>query len=372
MGGKAFAELGQDAFPRIPTQVYTPLKARLAAHLKKLYAFVDTPAGSPEKGDHGDIVFVVCTPLTTGHKPKADNTDAALSNAHARIKDALGAQYGIPAKGTCMPMSNFAVPAGPELAGKFCQVDLHVCKDKDEWQRTLFFNSYGDMGMILSLFTRAHGLTLGTKGLRTHYIKQDETHISSFFLSDDLEKILRFLGLSMETWARGFATRADVFAWLKSSRFFAPRRLVGADPTQEKKAVRQHREMYQAFLEFSNALAAEQPNSNSGPDSESAEEIIKEATRQEALIYFGKKESYNALVAKNLQDYNFRQKFNGKKMMEWTGLQGTVIRLVMHGVRERLSEAEIAAMDEGTLRNVVLEVKPEAEIRYSAVKDSKE
>ncbi|THH08498.1 hypothetical protein EW145_g2660 [Phellinidium pouzarii] len=361
MGGKAFAEeLGTaDVFPRIPARVYLPLKARLAAQLKTLYAYVDTPAKTPEKGDHGDIDFVVCNPLTASG---TDSTDSALSKALSHVKDALGAQYCKIVDGP--RMSNFAVPLDAELEGKFCQVDVHVCKDKAEWKRTLFFHSYGDMGMILGLLSRARGFTLGTKGLRTHYAKPNESQISSFPLSDSFDEILPFLGLSMETWARGFATRAEVLAWLKTSRFFVPRRLITAFPTQEKKAARNKREMYQEFLELSHALAAADV-----PESGLSVERAKEDTRQKALVYFKKKDAYDAIVTANVRERIFRDKFNGTKMMEWTGLHGKVIRVIMHGVRERLSEAEITDMDEKALRKLVLEIRPEAEIKYAATKD---
>jgi hypothetical protein len=45
---------------------------------------------------------------------------------------------------------------------------VHVCTDKEEWTRVIFFNSYGDLGMILGLIARNVGLQLGIKGLKVH------------------------------------------------------------------------------------------------------------------------------------------------------------------------------------------------------------
>jgi hypothetical protein len=47
----------------------------------------------------------------------------------------------------------------------FLQVDVHVCEDRNEWDRIMFFHSYGDLGMILGLIAKNNGLKLGSKGL---------------------------------------------------------------------------------------------------------------------------------------------------------------------------------------------------------------
>lgn len=156
MGGKAFHELGGDAFPRIPPLVYSILKKRFTEKLKTLYDLVGVPHEAPEKEDHGDVDFIVCCP----RDPDVHTTTLII--------EILGAEHAILAEGN--RTSNFAVPASNDLGYEntevYVQVDVHLCGDKSEWQRTLFFNSYGDLGMILGLIARTQGFTLGTKGLR--------------------------------------------------------------------------------------------------------------------------------------------------------------------------------------------------------------
>ena len=38
--------------------------------------------------------------------------------------------------------------------------------DKEEWDKIMFFHSYGDLGMILGLLGKNVGLALGYKGLK--------------------------------------------------------------------------------------------------------------------------------------------------------------------------------------------------------------
>ena len=56
MPGKAFtANLGQAAFPLIPTQTHQQLKASLGDKLHSFYAHVGSPAPATDKREHGDV-----------------------------------------------------------------------------------------------------------------------------------------------------------------------------------------------------------------------------------------------------------------------------------------------------------------------------
>lgn len=56
-------------------------------------------------------------------------------------------------------------------SGPLSQVDVHVCRDREEWSRVGFFRSYGDMGMMLGLIARNIGLRLGETGLKVRYFE---------------------------------------------------------------------------------------------------------------------------------------------------------------------------------------------------------
>ena len=153
MGGKAFdvLNLGDNAFPRMPPDLYQTRKVTIHEKLLTLFRFVGTPIERPNKSDHGDIDFVVC-------EPKQENVTLDL------VKVTIDAEHLV--KSHAMNLSgtsNFALPS--TIVGEYYQVDVDICTDKDEWDRVMFFHSYGDFGMILGLMSRAYGLSLGTKGL---------------------------------------------------------------------------------------------------------------------------------------------------------------------------------------------------------------
>lgn len=101
MGGSAFnLLLPGNSFPRLPPLVYRALKERLTQTVASLYLHVATPAEAPEKLDHGDLDFIVCTPR--------ESSSHSLNAPHDRVKAALGASHCILEDGN--RTSNFAIP----------------------------------------------------------------------------------------------------------------------------------------------------------------------------------------------------------------------------------------------------------------------
>jgi hypothetical protein len=165
MGGSAFLQiLPYHSFQRLPHQVYMNVKDRLCPHLEALYAYVAVPAEAPGKLTHGDLDFVVAEARNEGDPQRLQVAGPE------DVKRAIGATHHIPMQGN--RTSHFAVPIPKEEwlteSGdeQYCQVDVHVCEDAEEWERIVFFHGYGDLGMILGLMARNNGFSLGTNGLR--------------------------------------------------------------------------------------------------------------------------------------------------------------------------------------------------------------
>lgn len=155
MGGNAFDKLnlGDNAFPRMPPDTYQTRKRDIHEKLCTLFGLVGTPIERPNKSDYGDIDFVVC-------EPRLENVTLDL------VKATINAQHMVESLTTDrLGTSNFALPSTTDVQGYY-QVDVNICIDRDEWNRVMFFHSYGDFGMILGLMSKAYGLSVGTKGLK--------------------------------------------------------------------------------------------------------------------------------------------------------------------------------------------------------------
>lgn len=245
----------------------------------------------------------------------------------------------------------------------FGQVDINVCSDKAEWERIVFFHAYGDLGMILGLLARNHGLALGTKGLKVNsrstvislksktVLKQlPSAPYPPFDLCESFDKIMDFMGLSMDIWKAGFQTKQEIFEWAGSSPFFDPHRFKSEGPGIRK--VKPERKMYTQFVEWARQRAADQIEED--PLDSDSEERVKQA-----LIYFNKKDEFDTLLHQRAcEQYTrttMKEVWNGKKVMAWTGFPPEYwkgVKMVMDRVRQTVQG------DEGVL--AIFELEGEA------------
>ncbi|EDR13361.1 uncharacterized protein LACBIDRAFT_309137 [Laccaria bicolor S238N-H82] len=362
MGGNAFnAVLAANAFPRIPPKVYRALKARLFPALVNLYSWVGVPMEAPEKANYGDLDFLVAC-------PKASTSNEAVDIPHQTIQSVIGATFVNPMEGN--RTSNYAVPVelgewgshghaqeeedSRRLAddGKiFYQVDVHVCTDKAEWDRVIFFHSYGDLGMILGLVGRNNGLALGVKGL-----KIPDPPNPPFPLSESFSEITQFLGLPMEVYNAGFKTKVEIFEWVALMKGFTPHqfRTEGAGISK----VKADRKMYAEFVQWVQA------NTQTKPSEHGSREERQEKIRSEALAFFQKKEEFEALARARNDRQRLKEVFSGSRVREWAemGERWKGVKAIMDAVRQRLGGEEgvlkfVTENGEEELRKVVLEVR---------------
>ncbi|KAF9533105.1 hypothetical protein CPB83DRAFT_845833 [Crepidotus variabilis] len=369
MGGSAFsATKAASSFPRIPPPVYQNLKTRFLTKISELYNYVGVPVEAPEKVDHGDIDFLVAF-------PKAPFTNL-VNIPHHVVKSAIDAEFMVTMDGN--RTSNYAVPirctewqpfgfqvdedkrrSDAEDNEIFYQVDVHVCESKNEWDRIMFYHSYGDLGMILGLIARNMGLKLGTSGL--HLLDHPNTH---YLLSTEFDDILKFLGLSKEVFDRGFNTKRQVFEWAASCKYYDPVRFKTSG--QGIRKVKMDRRMYYEFVEWVRQGRGESDLSED--EDESADQLLLDVkankAREEALLYFGKKEEYDAVVRERDGRKRLKEVFTGSVVRDWTKLGGNwkAIKLIVDEVRQRLGGEEgVLAFWEKSgidkLREYVLEVQ---------------
>ncbi|KAL4251858.1 hypothetical protein ABKN59_002645 [Abortiporus biennis] len=322
MGGNAFNLSHPNAqFPRLDTNTYTHLKQENLSALQKLYEFVIVPHEAPEKADHGDVDYVVFK------KRQADVLDVV----HAEdIQIALGATWFIPSLAkNGFGTSNFAIPwpvdaeegkstsdssaAASSLDtidyGKYYQVDVHVCPDKDDFDRVEFFKSYGDLGMIVGLICRSIGLSFSSNGLRFSDPLPTYPQIT-FHLSKDFPDILSFLDTA----------------------------------NNARRKARDARPMYQNFLKYVRSIAGTSNNGDTQVhDPSSVKEKGKHRERKQAIMSnvltrYGKRALYDALLRVASIKQHVKDVYTGRLVTEWTGVQGTPVRWIMNEVERRLGE----------------------------------
>jgi len=319
MGGNAFNASHPEAlFPRMPPSVYNLAKTRILAALQPLYEHVATPAEAPQKADHGDIDFLVCS-------PKSEVT-------YEHIQAAMQAIWSIPKKGT----SNYALPwdtiAGSHSHARpddYIQVDVYLAEDLTEFERVRFCHSYGDLTMILGLMARSCGLSLGLHGLRLANPVPTSPPIT-FHLSSSFPQILSFFGLTMSRWMEGFATQEEIFDWISSSPYYNPGVMARSEAdNQGGRRAREARGMYQNFLVYA------REHTRAG-----ASVSDRDTAVQTALQFFGKWDVLNQLLQVAAVKSHISASFTGKLVTEWTSVHGPPVRWIMDEVKKKLGGEE--------------------------------
>ncbi|KAJ3895454.1 hypothetical protein GG344DRAFT_38886 [Lentinula edodes] len=361
MGGSAFNFLLASSFPRLPPPVYHALKARLTPVLQQFYVHVAVPAEAPEKTDHGDLDFVVFCPrnLSAPH---------SVNVPHELIKAALGATHCILEEGN--RTSNFAIVVdrgtwghlgcteqeekSRQSAGEhdiYCQVDVHVCAEKNEWERVVYFHSYGDLGMIQGLVASNVGLVLGVNGLKFPHPPHP-----TLILCQDFTIISKFFGWSSERRNSGFDNRQQIFEWVSESRFFDPKCFQTSGEGIRK--VKAQRTMYSDFVAWAKQRLAE-----GGLTSVDMAEVKRrrERVREEALIEFGRQDEVEAYVKEFEGRKKLKSSFNGTVVNAWTHSKGnwrkvkTIMTIVreQHGGEEGLLQILMTEGEEGLKERVM-------------------
>lgn len=156
----------------------------------------------------------------------------------------------------------------------------------------------------------------------------------------------------MDTWKAGFPTQQAAFEWAAGSRFLDPRILGGKKNRSKRKEIGK-RDMYNNFC----AWAQDQPRDKSKP------EWTPETVVAEALVFFGKKSEYDALMGEyrrlemmHEEKRRLKTMLSGTLVKEWTGLHHLEVKKVVDRTREKLGgESAMFGMGTDEIRKVVQE-----------------
>lgn len=133
--------------------------------------------------------------------------------------------------------------------------------------------------------------------------------------------------------------------------------------------------MYQAFFLWDNSRGNATVESNSlhqGVQETTDKEAVRESVKQEALIFFGKREEHDSLVQANERRLRLKVIWNGRKVGEWIGGNGRLIGKVMAHMRQTIGEEKIGQMTEEELKEHVLREKQVVELQLKQEQQARE
>lgn len=159
-----------------------------------------------------------------------------------------------------------------------------------------------------------------------------------FLLSNSFDDIVSFLGLSMETYRKGFQTRREVFQWAVSCKYFDHRRFQTRGEGITK--VKQERRMYTEFIEWveeSRSRLATESRPELNIPLPRAERCAR--AKEDAMLFFHKWEDFEAIIKARTGRQRFKAGFNGTLVQEWAELSGANwedVKMIMDEVKKKL------------------------------------
>ena len=204
------------------------------------------------------------------------------------------------------------------------QIDL-ICTTT-EYESSLAYFAYNDLGNILGRILHKMGLKYGSEGLSYPIRNPENNHIVDvLFITDDTKKIFGFLGydwLSYEKWQSGFFNLEDLFSWVLDGNYIDVRIFDENELSATNRKRNKKRTTFNQFVEW---MKTNLPK-NGGymfPHRDFRDEywipIIEKHFKCDiqARIQYAKNR-----IAKQAE---LNKKFNGRIVMEVTGLQGYLL-----------------------------------------------
>ena len=129
------------------------------------------------------------------------------------------------------------------------QIDFILVKTKF-WDTSYHYYSYNDLGNLIGRISYQMGFRYGHYGLKLVYRHPDGGKKFEKILSQDIQKILDFLGFDPDEYRYGFYELRDIFAYVMKSKYFNPKIFQYDALNHQNKTRNKKRANYAAFLDY--------------------------------------------------------------------------------------------------------------------------
>lgn len=306
MGGQAFLELGV-IIPRMEPNIYEKVKHAVLRIVSRSHERVAVMPEAPDKSDFGDVDLVLESACTSSASSPIKNLARDLDARHIKENH---------------PGYSLAVPRPDSEDGALAQVDLLVCPPGFlEW--SLFLHGYGDLGQILGAMNHGCGFTSNNNGFHVRIQEQEAQNwkASQVFLSKDTNKVMDFLRLDKDQFAKGFGSEEQLFKWLSTCRLFNKSSI---EKRKNDAEMRQRMKTRPMFRRFVNEYLPSLPSTDAN-DTETRDTLL-----QDALSFFDRSEEFNSRRAKVL--------IENTEEHAWCVISSTILRPLIGLEGKRLNE----------------------------------
>lgn len=212
------------------------------------------------------------------------------------------------------------------------QIDLVFTKP-DCWETSLTYYSWNDLGNLMGRVANKLGVKYGHKGLEKKIYSEDRTKVlDEVLLTKDIRRIFDFLGYDYDRFLLGFETLEDIFNYAVSSRYFTKELFYLENLDHQNRTRNRKRKTYMAFLEWLDKK-----------DLPNVEQDFSSQMNWDRLVVSFPELNLSmrlwALKEKEAIHQQIKSKFNGKIIMELTGLEGKELGKFIESVKSNLGDS---------------------------------
>lgn len=203
------------------------------------------------------------------------------------------------------------------------QIDLIVTPLTELVSSAQYF-AYNDLGNLIGRVAHSMGLKLGHDALTYKFMGAERYVFKEIKLLDDWEDILPVLGYSYERYAEGFDSLESIFEFVVSSPFFNKAIYALENRNHAARTRDSKRKTYMEFLDWledykhTETQIMTQMVTHGWKDYQGAEYGYRPYLFEKIPSF---KEQYEATVAEFEQAQEYKKRFNGELVSQWTGLE---------------------------------------------------
>jgi hypothetical protein len=226
---------------------------------------------------------------------------------------------------------------------KGVQIDAAILNTLRKAQYYHLFSNYSPVGNIIGRLIKQKGLKWGIDGLSYPVKLSDSEQLGEIYIRytgcpyETFEKLLDFLGLekpyknSYQNFKPCFDDQTDIFKWLSGSILFNKDIFAFENLNHVNRKRDRLRNDYHNWLEY----IKDKPNKFIGENDKSV--YIDEVA---SFFFFFKNDLYALIeerIAKHQMEIFYREKFNGKHLIEWGITDGKIIGECVSGFKQYIT-----------------------------------
>lgn len=211
------------------------------------------------------------------------------------------------------------------------QIDI-IPQPVSNWETAKCFFDFDPTGNLMGKIAHKFGLKYGFQGLVYPFRNCDGRLTTDITISRDNRKIFEFLGLDYDRYLQTFDTVEEIFEYIIGSKYFNGDGFMMEELNHIDKKRNKKRATYQGFITYINKNKPVNKFEFSKDKSDYLhliDEFFPEAGFLTKLAELKKIDGENQSI---------KEKFNGNLVMEWTGLSGKELGLVLEKYKSQFGE----------------------------------